>query len=53
MLIGYRTIDEVNEDTARQLAQACGVRLYPLWPREAPPDGGFDAVLYDRDCLPP
>jgi hypothetical protein len=52
MPIGYRTIDEVNEDTARRLARACGVRLYPLWPRESPPDGGFDAVLYDWDCLP-
>jgi hypothetical protein len=52
MLIGYRTIDQVNEYTARQMARACGVKLYPLWPREPPPDGGFDAVLYDWDCLP-
>jgi hypothetical protein len=52
MLIGYWTIDEVNEDTARRMARACGVRLYPLWPRESPPAGGFDAVLYDWDCLP-
>jgi hypothetical protein len=52
MLIGYWTIDEVNENTALRMARACGVRLYPLWPRESPPAGGFDAVLYDWDCLP-
>jgi hypothetical protein len=52
MRIAYLTTDEVNLHLAEGMAAACGLTLYPLWPRESPPDGGFDAVLYDWDCLP-
>jgi hypothetical protein len=43
----------VNEHLALQLAAACGATLEIVWPRDVPPDGRFDAVLYDLDCLPP
>jgi hypothetical protein len=51
--IAYLTTDEVNESTACRMAAACGVTLHPLLPRDAPPNGQFDAVLYDLDSLPP
>jgi len=50
--IAYLTVDEVNEGLALELAAACGVRLEVLWPRDEPPDGRFDAAVYDLDCLP-
>jgi hypothetical protein len=53
MRIAYLTTDEVNQDLAVRLAGAQGVRLEVLWPRDAPPDGHFDAVVYDLDSLPP
>ena len=53
MRIAYLTTDEVNQDLAVRLAGAQGVRLEVLWPRDEPPDGHFDAVVYDLDCLPP
>ncbi|HYT89135.1 MAG TPA: hypothetical protein VEL76_10540 [Gemmataceae bacterium] len=53
MKIGYLTIDEVNQRLAVELAGACGAVLEIVWPRDEPPDGRFDAVLYDLDCRPP
>ena len=52
MRIAYLTTDEVNEQLAQQMAVACGVTLCPLAPKDAPPDGEYDAVLYDLDYLP-
>jgi hypothetical protein len=52
MRIAYLTTDEVNEQLAQQMAAACGVTLCPLGPGEVPPDGQYDAVLYDWDYLP-
>ena len=53
MRVAYLTTDEVNEHLALTMAAACDIQLVPRAPREAPPDGEFDAVLYDWDYLPP
>jgi hypothetical protein len=53
MRIAYLTTDEVNEALALEMAQACGVALCPLAPRDGPPDAGYDAVLCDWDFWPP
>jgi hypothetical protein len=34
------------------MADECGATLYPLTFWDAPPDGRFDAALYDWDLLP-
>jgi hypothetical protein len=52
MHVAYLTTDEVNRDLALRLAEACGVTLHPLTPRDLPPDAPVDAVLYDLDFLP-
>jgi hypothetical protein len=52
MRIAYLTTDEVNEQLALQMATECGITLCPLAPKDAPPDGEYDAVLYDWDYLP-
>jgi hypothetical protein len=52
MRIAYLTTDEVNEAVALEMAQACGVALYPLAPKDGPPDKGYDAVLCDWDFWP-
>ena len=52
MRVAYLTTDEVNLTLAEQMAAACGVTLCPLAPKDTPPDGGFDAVLYDWDYWP-
>jgi hypothetical protein len=51
--IAYLTIDEVNQNEAQRVADRYGVGLYPLSPRDPPPNGQFEAVLYDLDYLPP
>ncbi|HEV3262018.1 MAG TPA: hypothetical protein VG013_34525 [Gemmataceae bacterium] len=52
MRIAYLTTDEVNMDLAGNLAAACDITV-DLWsPRDAEPDGQFDALLYDLDYLP-
>ena len=51
MLIAYLTTDEVNQDLARSLAEAHGITVYPVSPREALP-GLCEAVLYDWDYWP-
>jgi hypothetical protein len=53
MRIAYLTTDEVNRSWVQRMAAACGLELSPLEPRDAVPEGGFDAVLYDLDHLPP
>src|SRR5262249_54152930 len=52
MRVAYLTTDEVNEEQARQMAQECGLTLCPLAPKDDPPDGAYDAVLYDWDSWP-
>jgi hypothetical protein len=52
MLIAYLTTDELNQHLALQMAEECGETLCPLWLSDAPPDGEFDAVVYDWDYLP-
>ncbi len=52
MLIAYLTADEVNQDLAARLAEACGMSLYLLTFQETPLEAPFDAVLYDWDYLP-
>ena len=34
------------------MAQECGLTLCPLAPKDDPPDGAYDAVLYDWDSWP-
>ena len=53
MLIAYLTTDEVNLDLADRLATECGATLYPLSFQGGPPNGAFEAVLYDWDYLSP
>jgi hypothetical protein len=52
MRIAFLTTDEVNEARAREMALACGVALFPLAPKDEPPDGEYDAVLCDWDFWP-
>jgi hypothetical protein len=52
MRIAYLTTDEVNQDLALRLAADGGLTLCPRDPRDPPPDGEFDAVLYDWDSWP-
>jgi hypothetical protein len=53
MLIAYLSTDEVNRHLAARMAAECGATLHPLSPKDPPPDGRFDAVLYDPDSMPP
>ena len=52
MRIAYFTTDEVNQDLAVRMAENCGIALHAVSPNDAPPDGRFDAVLYDWDYWP-
>jgi hypothetical protein len=52
MSIAYLSTDEVNRHLAGRMAAACGAKLHPLSPKDPPPDGRFDAVLYDLDSMP-
>jgi hypothetical protein len=52
MRIAYLTVDEVNQDLALRLAADYGMTLSPHTFRDLPPDGQFDAVLYDWDHFP-
>jgi hypothetical protein len=53
VLIAYLSIDEVNGNQAVRLGEGRGVQVEIVWPRDQPPDGRFDAVVYDLDCLTP
>jgi hypothetical protein len=52
VLIAYLSTDEVNQDLALQMAAACDIRVELLSPRDPPPDGEFDALVYDLDYWP-
>jgi hypothetical protein len=53
MRFAYLTTDEVNQALTLEMALECGVTLYPLAPKDGPPDGSYDAVLCDWDSWPP
>jgi hypothetical protein len=52
MRIAYCSLDEVNTSLAETLADRFGDTLCPRWPKDGPPDGEFDAVIYDLDAWP-
>jgi hypothetical protein len=52
MRVAYLTTDEVNQALALEMALECGVTLFPLVPKDGPPDAGYDAVLCDWDYWP-
>ena len=52
MRIAYVSIDEVNQALAEQMAAECGAVVCNLLPKDPPPDGLFDAVLYNLDDVP-
>jgi hypothetical protein len=49
MRLGYATTDEVNQALATRVGAECGAVVCRLRPGEVPPDGLFDAVLYNAD----
>lgn len=53
MLISYLTLDEVNQQVAREIAQACRVILHLLTLDDASARSVRDPVVYDLDYLPP
>jgi hypothetical protein len=53
MRVAYLTTDAVNQDWAVHRAAEDGVTVHPLALDDPPPDGQFDAVVYDWDYLPP
>jgi hypothetical protein len=52
MRFAYLTTDEVNQSLARDIALGCGITLDTLFPKDGPPDRGYDAVVYDWDSWP-
>jgi hypothetical protein len=52
MRIAYVNIDEVNRDLAARMAAKFGAVVCELLPQDPPPDGQFDAVLYNLDDVP-
>jgi hypothetical protein len=53
MILAYLSHDEVNQLWARQLADAQGIEMYPLFLKETATASPFDAVVHDLDSLPP
>jgi hypothetical protein len=52
MRVAYATTDEVNQALAAQMAAECGAIICDRRPGEVPPNGLFDAVLYNLDDVP-
>jgi hypothetical protein len=52
MRVAYLSTDEVNQALAAEMALAWGATIHPRWPRDGPPDGEYDALLYDWDSWP-
>jgi hypothetical protein len=50
--IAYVTTDELNEADAAPLAGKCRAEIHAVLLRDPPPNGEFDAILYDLDYLP-
>jgi hypothetical protein len=53
MKIAYLTLDEVHEDLLRKLAETRGAEFCAFPGLDPPLAGGFDAMIYDLDYLPP
>ncbi len=52
MRIAYMSTDEVNQALAAGLAANYGTVVCSQHPKDPPPDGRFDAVLYNLDDVP-
>jgi hypothetical protein len=52
MLVAYLSIDEVNQALAAEMALACGLTVHPVWPKDRPPNGEYEALLYGWDSWP-
>ncbi len=52
MRIAYVSTDEVNQDLAARVAAEFGAVISARLPNDPPPDGLFDAVLYNLDDVP-
>jgi hypothetical protein len=52
MRFAYLTTDEVNQSLAPEMALGRGITLDTLFPKDGPPDRGYDAVVYDWDSWP-
>ena len=52
MRIAYVSTDEVDQALAARIAAECGAVVCNLLPHDPPPDGLFDAVLYNLDDVP-
>jgi hypothetical protein len=52
MRIAFVSTDEVNQALVAQMAAECGAVVCTLVPKDPPPDGLFDAVLYNLDDVP-
>jgi hypothetical protein len=52
MRVAYVTTDQANEEFAKLLAEESQLTLHAIEPRDGPPNGEFDAIIYDWDFLP-
>ena len=52
MRIAYVSTDEVNQSLAERMAAKCGAVICKLLSGDPPPDGLFDAILYNLDDVP-
>ncbi len=52
MRIAYVATDEVDQDLVAQVAAEYGAVVIARLPNDPPPDGLFDAVLYNLDDVP-
>jgi hypothetical protein len=50
-VLAYQTTDEVHRATTDGLTANCGAQMVPLFLNDPPPNGQFNAVLYDLDYL--
>src|SRR5689334_22481470 len=52
MRIAYVSTDEVDQALVARIAAECGAAVCTRLPKDPPPDGLFDAVLYNLDDVP-
>jgi hypothetical protein len=50
--IAYRNFDEVSHAQAARLARLFGADICDVHPSDPPPDGMYDAILYNLDEVP-
>ncbi len=53
MRIALQSTDEVHRHLARKQAETFGVAVDVLFPKDPPPDDGYDAVILDLDHWDP